>query len=112
MQEEFYYLNDTEKSLIQNFLDNTVLKEAVRKVILSGVYSDGTLKQGIPADPSKNFILGSMTIKERVLLPDAEFGSHLRSIINGIGLVESGFTQLEKLRKVNEVTETKKNPGR
>jgi len=107
------YLSEAEKSQIQGFLENKVLVEAVRKVLLSGVYVDGIMQPDKPSDPLKNFILGTMTTPLMINAPMQEKGMTLTSIINAVSMVESGFINLEKLRKVEKTSEIKKtNPAR
>lgn len=113
MLEEITYLNQTEKEQIQQFLENKVLYEAVRKVILSGVYEDGKLEEGKGADVLKNFVLARFTTPNGMTPPsvsiddDKIIGQKLRAIIDGISMVETGFQKLESLKKV-EPEETKK----
>lgn len=99
------YLNEIEQNEIQKFLENITLKEAVRKVILSGVYFDGIMVPGKPADPLKNFILGTMTTSANAFALTAEKGMRIQSIIDAIAMVESGFRKLEELKLKEPVKE-------
>lgn len=90
------FLSEAELHAIERFLADETAVEAVRKVILSGVYFDGRLLEGKPADPLKNFILGAVTRPGDSLLPDAEMGAKVKAIVNAVALVESGFKELEK----------------
>ena len=47
-------LKDVEKAQVERFYNNEVMREAVKKVLLAGVYQSGTLKEGKPADPTRN----------------------------------------------------------
>lgn len=98
--EEQTYLADIERDEIQKFLENRVLVEAVKKVILSGVYEDGILQPGKPADPLKNFVLGFFTRPNIALLPLDEKAKHLEAIIHAVSYVETGFQNLDKMRKI------------
>ena len=112
LKEEFYYLNDSEKALIEGFVANRPMLEAVKKVLLSGVYIDGVMKSGEEVDPLKNFILGRMT---RTLIANAPFemkGQEISAIIHGISLFESGIKELEKFKKVEKQVIEKKNKSR
>ena len=111
--DEFYYLNQVEKDVIANFLENKMLFEAVRKVLLSGIYLDGTLHEGRGADPLKNFILATMTTQTAQVLPQLERGAKLDAIINAISMIETGFRNLEKLKAVKvDLVSEKKNKAR
>lgn len=94
------YLSEHERQEVEKFLENKTLFEAVRKVILSGVYLDGRLEADKPADPLKNFVLAAFTQPGVSLLPDQDMGAKMRSIINAVSMVETGFAELEKCRKV------------
>lgn len=111
-QETPDYLDEREVAAIQRFLEDAVQLEAVRKVLLSGVYEDGVMKPGKPADPLKNFILGATTGPNDNLLPDEQLGAKLRAIISGVSLVESGFSALEKLKLTPSPEEAKPNKAR
>ena len=102
------YLNEIEKDQINAFLKNLTMKEAVKKVLLSGIYFDGTMTAGNPANPLKNFILGTMTTEHAQSLTQEQRGAKLDAIINAVSVIESGFSKLEEFRKV-EVTEKVKN---
>ena len=111
--DEFYYLNQVEKDAVANFLENVTLREAVRKVLLSGIYLDGTLVEGRAADPLKNFILATMTTQTAQVLPQVERGAKLDAIVNAISMLETGFRNLEKLKSVKVgLSGEKKNKAR
>ena len=106
------YLSEKERSEVQKFLENKIAFEAVRKVLLSGVYLDGRLEADKPADPLKNFILASFTQPGVGLLPDSDMGAKMRSIINAVSMIETGFAELEKCRKVEVTPISKINKAR
>lgn len=97
------YLSDQEKAAVQRFLADPVALEAVRKVFLSGIYQDGVMEPGRPADPLKNFVLGTMTKPSIAALPFAEKGMKIQTIIDAVGMVESGFELLKECRPVEAV---------
>ena len=106
------YLSDIEKEKINQFLSDSAMCEAVRKVLLSGVYSDGVMVPGKPADPLKNFILGAFSNATSQLLSFEEKGRKIDTIMNAISLVESGFKELEKMKKIESPLQDVKNPAR
>lgn len=106
------YLNEIEKQEVQKFLENTVLKEAVKKVILAGIYFNGTLRPGEKADPLRNFALSLVSSAIANGTRNEQIGEDVRAKLIGVGLLEDAYQALEKLKKV-EVRETKKvNPAR
>ena len=102
-KEDLFYLNDIEKAEIQKFLENPTMLEAVRKVLLESIYFSGTLKEGETAESGRNFILGQLTQPIMENAPMEEYGMYTKALINGIRLLETGFQNLEKLRKVEQV---------
>lgn len=112
MIEEFYYLNDREKEELQKFMDNDLQSEAVRKVLLSGIYFDGILAPGKKSDPLKNFMLGKLAQPQVLMNDDKHLGALSRSIIDAISMVESGFEQLKKFKKVEVEEKLQKNKAR
>lgn len=106
------HLSDSEKSALERFVLDEVTREAVRKVILSGIYFDGRLTPGEPADPLKNFMLAYFTTPQAALLPAEEKGHRLEAIINAISLVETGFKEIEKFKPVPSPVTLEKNKAR
>ncbi len=112
LKEEFYYLNEAEKTLIEGFVANRPMLEAVKKVLLSGIYNDGVMKPGEKADPLKNFILGRMSSPLMANAPMLEKGLEVSGIIHGISMIDSGINELEKFKKVEKQVIEKKNKAR
>jgi serine protease inhibitor len=110
--EAFDYLNDIERAEIEKFVENKTQFEAVRKVLLAGIYFNGTLVEGKPADARKNFLLALLTQPIMENAPIEEFGHYAKSLIQGVKLVETGFNDFEKFRKVESEPKPKKNRGK
>lgn len=113
------YLNEIERAELAKFVGNKTLFEAVRKVILSGVYFDGVMIPGKPADPLRNFVLASFTNANGMMpadmatKPDAEMGAKLRSIIQAVSMIDTGFETFSEFEiKVEQKKETEKRTGR
>jgi len=106
------YLNEIEKAEVVTFLENKTMKEAVKKVILSGVYFDGIMEEGKPADPLKNFMLGTLSQQTVMMNDDKHMGAIARAMINGVSMVESGFAELEKCKPVKVEEKPIENKGR
>lgn len=94
------YLSEREVKAVQKFLLDERMKEAVKKVLLSGVYFDGMLTPDKPADPLKNFALAAFTTPQSSLLTQEQKGAKLEAIINAISMIETGFRELEKCKEV------------
>src|SRR5579863_5024417 len=90
------YLSDLEKTEVSRFNDNVVLKEAVRKVLLNGIYNTGVLKKGQKAEPLVNWALSFLGSNPN--LTDEELGQELRGYHWGIQALESAFKKLEAIK--------------
>ena len=104
------FLNEREVKEIQKFLDNIVLQEAVKKVLLSSIYHDGTLKKDIPANYMTNFAFSLVTNNPAVT--NAQIGEDLRSACEGVRCLEIGFKKLLEYKKQDEPKEKSLNPAR
>lgn len=82
------------------------MSQAVRKVLLAGIYYNGTLTPGVAADPSQNFMLQwpyAVDIQNSPV-SDAELGSELRAEVKAIRKVEMAWKQLSNLVPAAPVT--------
>ncbi len=104
------FLNDAEKSAVQQFYDNELMREAVRKVLLFGVYNNGVLKKGKPANPLLNFALGF--VSNRPEFDNETIGAKLRASWEGINFLEIAFSNMAKYKKEEEKVVDNKNPAR
>lgn len=86
-------LTELEKDKLKFVASDEVMLGAIKKVILSAVYFDGTLdKKGIP-DPLKNFALA---LASRPGVKNEDLGAELKASLAGVQLLETGFKELEK----------------
>lgn len=106
-------LSDIEKAKIIAFNNDVILREAVRKVLLAGIYDNGTLKAGEPADPTKNFALRKVfrTWIKDIPVTNEELGEELRASAMGIQLLEAGFDELSRIKEETTVTGAEENPA-
>ena len=101
-------LSDLEVVKVEAFCADEVMFEAVKKVLLQSIYSQGTLKAGEAANPLKNRAL--------VLVggdyDDAALGGRLRALWEGVNALESGFDALEGYKTpAPEKDEAEDNPA-
>ena len=106
------YLSEKEVAEVQRFLNNEVMVEAVRKVLLSPLYRDGLLQKGKKADPLRNFMLGFFSNPQVKMMPSDEKGKFVEAILQGVSLVETGFEVLQTLKEVEQPKEAKTNKAR
>lgn len=89
------YLSEQEILKIDAFCKDEIMSQAIKKVLLASVYSNGVMVAGRPALPLRNFALSL------ALDPDAsneKVGADLRAQATGVKLIELGFGELEKIR--------------
>ena len=92
------FLNDNEKAAVQYFHENEVMREAVKKVLLAAVYSNGTLKPGAPATPLTNSAITFVHTNPGAT--DEQVGANLRSFYKGVMFIEEGFNYIAQQIKV------------
>jgi len=110
--EKHDFLNDIEVNEVEKFVQNKTQFEAVRKVLLAGIYYNGVMREGEPADARKNFILAQLTQPIMENAPIEEFGHYAKSLVNGVKFIETGFNDLEKFKPVEAETKPKVNRGK
>lgn len=98
-------LSDIEKQKIESFCADEIMFEAVKKVLLAGIYDNGVLEEGKPAEPRKNFALSLVLGGGE--FTDEHIGRVLRAQGEGIRTVETGFTKLKEVK-----LEKSKNPDK
>lgn len=109
------YLNDTEHKEIMKFVENPVLFEAVKKVLMEVVYTQGTLKKGEPIEANLNYAFALASRKKMsgfTHLTNEQIGADLVAVWEGTNLVGLGFDELEKFKEIKETNKPKGNPGR
>ena len=102
-------LSETEQQLVDSFVRSEKLVEAVRKVLLTSVYNNGTLTPDQRANPSRNFML---SITNRRELTNEEVGAQARAVAEAIALIEIGFSYLQSLKTEDIKVEEKVNKAR
>jgi len=109
------YLNEVEHTAIKKFIQDKVMVEAVKKVLMEIVYSKGVLKEGKPINPGDNYAF-ALAARRRMTgfteLTNEQIGADLCAVWEGTNLVGLGFTELEKFKEVKEPSGSKNNPGR
>ena len=99
------FLTDLEIAKIEAFNKDEVLVQAVKKVLLQHIYSQGVITKGNKHNPLKNralVLVGGDVSNE-------ELGSQLRSLWEGVSAIESGFSELESIKQVVETVESPYN---
>lgn len=106
-------LNEQEMNAVQYFQENEILREAVKKVLLYGVYHNGTLEAGKPANPLQNFLMGLVLNAEELQLTNEQLGQKTKEAVAGVNMIERAFQFAFPLFKKETVLGKKdKNPAR
>lgn len=103
-------LNDIEKDAVTTFVNNPTMLGAVRKVLLAGIYHNGTLVGGAVPEPARNFAL-SLAFNNPEATNEA-LGADLRANAKAIILLQVALGQLEKYKPVDLTPESNVNPAR
>jgi hypothetical protein len=107
------YLSDEEKVKVIQFNEDVVMSEAVRKVLLETIYSHGTLKENVMAQPLKNAALGLafLSLSGKAVISNEQLAEDLRGLAHGVNLLESGFEKLSTIERETPSEEEAENPA-
>src|SRR5450759_4044310 len=90
-------LNDVEKAAVQKFVEFETMREAVKKILLFGLYNNGTLKPGTTADPLQNASFGLVSHSPET--SNEHLGAHLSAMWEGVRLVENALYNTAEFKK-------------
>lgn len=92
------FLTELEISKIEAFCADDVMFEAVKKVLLQGIYSQGVIVKGFKHDPLQNaaFNLASLAVQNPI--PDEELGANIRGMWAGVNYLHNAMNDLEKIK--------------
>lgn len=102
-------LDDVEKLALQRFADDPITLEAVRKVLLAGVYYNGTLRKKMTPNPQYNFALSLAMAKGE--FSDEQIGRDLRAAAEGVRMVQNAFSQIAAFKEDSTPQRSIKNPA-
>ncbi len=86
---------DREKEQLDRFVKDDILKDLVKKVVLSAVYHEGTLNSDTPLENfTLAFAAGSMGKLTR-----EEMGEKLEAALIAVQLLNDGFARLQRFNK-------------
>jgi hypothetical protein len=102
------FLEKKEQEKLEQFANDELMFQAVRKVLLFSIYNSGTITKGKPHDPLHNFALVAAADNS---LNDEKLGKLVRSSYQGINALELGFNDLTRYKSI-PMPESLKNPAR
>lgn len=86
-------LSELEKDKLSFVANDKVMLGAIKKVVLSAVYFDGTLQKDSEPEAQKNFALA---LAAKPNISNEALGAELKASLAGVQLLETGFRELEK----------------
>lgn len=99
------YLTDLEVVKIETFCKDKEMFEAVKKVLLQHIYSQGVLTKGQEHNPLKNRAFKLVQLATENPIPDEQLGAHLRGIWEGVNALEAGYNELGKIKSNKDAGE-------
>lgn len=95
---------ELEVSKIEQFCADTEMYNAVKKVILAGIYTHGTVQRGFTPDPLKNGALSLVHLSTANPVTDEVLGQHIRGVWEGLNAMQNAFQNLNNIKsEVKEV---------
>ena len=95
---------ELEISKIEQFCADTEMFNAVKKVLLAGIYSHGTVQRGFTPDPLKNGALSLVHLSTSNPVTDEVLGQHIRGVWEGLNALQNAIQNLQSIKsEVKEV---------
>lgn len=95
---------ELEVSKIEQFCADTEMFNAVKKVLLAGIYSHGTVQRGFTPDPLKNGALSLVHLSTSNPVTDEVLGQHIRGVWEGLNALQNAIQNLQSIKsEVKEV---------
>ena len=105
-------LSEQEETHIKQFVDNVGMREAVRKVLLAGLYENGVIRKGQGHDPVKNFTFGFVQDETGKSINNEAIGERLRAAFEGVMIVEASFSNMNTYRTETQRSKPNINEAR
>jgi len=91
-------LTDLQISKIESFCKDKEMFEAVRTVLLAGIYTHGTIQRGYIPDPLVNGAFGLASLALSNPIPDEILGQHIRAEWAGINALRNALERIKKIK--------------
>jgi hypothetical protein len=103
------YLTEMEIAKIEQFCGDITMYEAVKKVLLAGIYTHGTIQKGVTPNPLQNaaYHLAAVSVENPVT--NEIIGEHVRGMWYGVNALKNGFDELDRLKIKREELESPYN---
>ena len=96
-------LNNLEKELVIGFNENLPMKEAVKKIILQFIYSEGTIEKEKSNDLKENWAM--VSVFNEGSLSNEELGARIRAKAEGLRFLNNAFERLDEFKRPTETKE-------
>lgn len=104
------YLTEVEINKIEQFCGDEAMFEAVKKVLLSPFYLDGTIQKGEKTKiRNQAFNLISQAYQKDEDISNEVLGQGLRGLFEGVNALEQGFGYLKLIKSVEKPVESPYN---
>lgn len=100
---------DLEISKIEQFCKDEEMFNAVRKVLLAGIYTHGTVQLGYTPDPLLNGAFGLASLAPNNPIPDEMLGQHIRGMWAGINALKNAIDNLKSIKSEKKEIESPYN---
>jgi len=100
-------LTDIQKQKIIAFNQDPKMVEAVRKVLLRTLYSEGVVESKLNPVQNRALGLAALSIGGKAVINNERLGEDLRALAQGVFLLEAGFKELAKIKKEEKEEEDK-----
>jgi len=104
-------LNDLEKVKIETFCQDEAMYNAVKKGLLSVMYSEGKIGEGNVSVKNSAFNLIATKYSQGEEVSNEMLGERLRGLYEGIDALENGLAQLKKITTAKESPYVEENPA-
>lgn len=102
-------LTELEILKIEQFCADKEMYDAVKKIILAGIYTHGTVQKGYTPNPLQNGAFSLASLATQNPIPDNVLGEHIRGMWAGVNALENAFNELGKIKSNKEEIETPYN---
>jgi hypothetical protein len=89
---------DLEVSKIEKFCADKEMLDAVKKVLLEGIYSHGTIGLGYTPNPLLNGAFSLVSLSTNNPIPDEIIGQQLRAQWAGVNALHNAFGNLSNIK--------------
>lgn len=92
-------LTPLQVSKIEQFNNDKDMQEAVKKVLLSGIYAHGVVQKGLEHNPLINGAFSLVALAGENPIPDEQLGAHIRGTWFGVNALENAWNKLVAIKK-------------